>query len=714
VPVRASDPLPRPPPARGGGETGRALTAPLPSRQGSSTAALYTKLARAVRHLPAALGLLLLFGAVYAVQKEFRHLQLADIGRAIRAIPPASLGLGFLCTVLAYGVLSLYDRLGTIYAGHRLGYGRVAFASFCAFALSHNLGFAAVSGAAVRYRLYSHWGLTPLEIGKTIAFCSLTFGLGGMVLGGSILIVMPTALPYAGEHLPAWTLRGMGGLLWLVVVLYVALAGFIGTFRVRGHEITLPDLPMALLQVALAAADVAATATILWVLLPAAPRLDWLLFLGVYLAAFSAGLLANLPGGLGVFDTALLFGLSPFLPPSRVIAAIAVFRLYFYVIPLFLAGALFATNEVLMRRDWRAPARGPRWSEPDFVAAAASGAVALSGVLLLGLGLLAPRSAPPPSGEIADIARQAGQFVPSLIGAALVVMALGLIRRVNLAWTGALVLLVAAASFVLGEGERVWPIGVLILAALVLAPFRACFYRPARLLSAKLDRTSAFSLIALAACGLALAGFRHRLYGMADNAFWEVVLSPAMPWPFRASLALVVALALTAVWLLLRPGRIDWRPWDVEARLRLLMLGGTPPAQADGILYGEAERAAVPFRRIDRVLLALGDPVGAETDRISAVWRLRDLARQEGRDPAIYRAGSRLLKVYNDLGLTALPLGPNGLPVREGSPASRASQHYLVCVAERDYAALYPLLPTLQAETTPTTPPPGGETAPLS
>ena len=45
-----------------------------------------------------------------------------------------------------------------------------AFASFCAYSLAHNLGFAAVSGAAVRYRLYAHWGLTPFQIAKTVAF----------------------------------------------------------------------------------------------------------------------------------------------------------------------------------------------------------------------------------------------------------------------------------------------------------------------------------------------------------------------------------------------------------------------------------------------------------------------------------------------------------------------------------------------------------------
>ena len=139
---------------------------------------MLTQRARAIgrtclRQLPATLGVLLLIGAIYVVQKEFRHLRLSDIEAALHDIPLRALAIGFLWTVLSYGVLTLYDRLGTIYAGHKVSYGRVAFASFCAYALSHNLGFAAVSGAAVRYRLYAHWGLTPLQIAKTVAFCSL-------------------------------------------------------------------------------------------------------------------------------------------------------------------------------------------------------------------------------------------------------------------------------------------------------------------------------------------------------------------------------------------------------------------------------------------------------------------------------------------------------------------------------------------------------------
>src|ERR1700722_15547943 len=258
-----------------------------------------------LRQLPALLGVALLVGAIYLVQSEFRHLRLSDIGAALHAIPPRSLALLFGWTVLSYFVLTFYDRLGTIYAGHKVSYGRLALASFCAYALSHNIGFAAVSGAAVRYRLYAHWGLTPLQIGKTVAFCSLTFGLGGMVLGGAILFVEPRAIPFFGQHLPKMALYGVGALLWVVVLGYVTLSKLFGQMKIFGHDIVLPGWRMAIVQVLLATVDVGVTATIFFALLPHAPGLTWLIFLGVYVSSYTAGLAANLPGGIGVFDTAM-------------------------------------------------------------------------------------------------------------------------------------------------------------------------------------------------------------------------------------------------------------------------------------------------------------------------------------------------------------------------------------------------------------------------
>jgi glycosyltransferase 2 family protein len=653
-----------------------------------------------LRHLPAVLGVAVLLGAIYVVQREFRNLRVEDIALAVEGMPLRALGTAFLWTVISYGVLTFYDRLGTIYAGHKVRYGRVAFASFCAYALSHNLGFAAVSGAAVRYRLYALWGLTPVQIAKTVAFCSLTFALGGMVLGGVILFLEPRAVPFFGERLPVWVMYGVGAALWAIVAAYVTLSRVFGTVRLFRHEVSLPGWRMAILQVLLATVDVAVTASIFYALLPAAQHLTWVKFLGVYVASYTAGLATNLPGGLGVFDTAMLLGLAPYVSAPQIVGAVVIFRIFYYVIPLFLAGSLFAGNELLLRGGMMlrtAQAIG-RWSEPDFAVATATGLTLLSGAMLLTLGVLAP--APDFSwvdADFSNVAAEAGQFVPSLIGAGLIVLAIGLSRRVNLAWGATIVLLLLGAGFTAVQGERLWIGGILVMVMMLVAPFRAYFYRHARLLSGPLEASTAVPLFALIFCILELAAFERHVRFLADNSWWEIVLSPAVPNTWRATVALTVALGLIALWRLVRPGHVAWLPWNAEVRRRLALLGTRLPCRADGVVLGEAERAAIAFRRCGRVLLGLGDPAGAEADRISAIWRLRDLAQQEGLDPAIWRAGPDLLKVYGDIGLTALPLGPDGLPAAEAADEAPISAHYLVCVAERDLSNLLPLLPQLAA-----------------
>jgi uncharacterized membrane protein YbhN (UPF0104 family) len=666
------------------------------------------RLAHHLRHLPALLGVLLLIGAIYAVQKEFRHLRLEDVSAALDAIPRRSLVLSFLLTVVSYCTLTLYDRLGTIYAGYKIPYRRVAFASFCAYALSHNLGFNALSAAAVRYRLYAHWGMSPGQIARTAAFCSLTFVFGGLMLGGAILLLEPRTLPLFGALLPVAVLRAVGVALWAVVLTYVTLARFVTRLRLFGHEISLPGLRMALMQVLLATCDVSITASIFYMLLPAPDRPDvvltWPIFVGIYVTSYTAGVTAGLPGGIGVFDTAILFGLEPYLPAPTILGAIVVFRLYYYIIPLFLAGTLFTGNELLLRGGalLKLPVavRGAqalaRWNEPDFAIAAATGAVVLSGVMLLGVGVVASRpdfSWLDP--DYADLAVQAGQFIPSLIGASLVVLAIGLSHRVNLAWGTSVLLLVVGAAFAAAQGERLWIAGVLVLTTLLLAPFRTSFYRHARLLAGPLELSTALYLVSLVVCLLALANLRQHLRALPNNAWWSVVLSPELPNSLRVSVALAVALALLALWRLVRPGRVTWHPWNAEARLRMARFGPLPTTGADGVVWGETERAGIAFRRCGRVLLGLGDPAGAAVDQVSAIWRLRDLAQQEGLDPAIWRVGPALLKVYGDIGLTAVPLGADGLPLPEAAGEAPATERYLVCVAERDLDVLLPLLPGL-------------------
>ncbi len=228
--------------------------------------------------------------------------------------------------------------------------------------------------------------------------------------------------------------------MWGVVGTYVVLASLFPVLRVRGHTMELPGWRMALAQVALATADVSLTASIFYVLLPHCGGLTWVRFLAVYLGSYAAGLASNVPGGLGVFDTAMLVGLKG-RPSWRAGGAGRDRR----VPAVLLRGAAVPRRRDVRRQRgageppaaWRgaaAPGQA-RWSEPDLAVAASTGGVAICGAMLLSIGVLDTH--PDYSWidpDFASFAASAGQYVPSLLGTALMVLAIGLSQRVTLAW----------------------------------------------------------------------------------------------------------------------------------------------------------------------------------------------------------------------------------------------------------------------------------------
>ena len=259
-----------------------------------------------------------------------------------------------------------------------------------------------------------------------------------------------------------------------------------------------------------------------------------------------------------------------------------------------------------------------------------TGAVTMCGALLLCLGVVERRpdfSWIDP--DFAEVASQAGEFVPSLIGGALMVCAVAMSQRVTLAWGTTIAPAAAGRRFTVAQGEPLWIPGVLVLAAVLIAPFRTRFYRHARLLpgrwkggggaAADAGRLHPGPRRVRAAC--ALAG-RQFLVGGGD-------LAPTCRIRCAPRVAFTVALALLALWRLLRPGRVRLSGLGrADARLRYAALGADPPAEADGIVWGEAERAGIPFRRTGRVLLGWAirpapKATGSRRSGGCATWRAR-------------------------------------------------------------------------------------------
>ncbi|GAB6968019.1 hypothetical protein JCM25156A_20560 [Komagataeibacter kakiaceti JCM 25156] len=655
-----------------------------------------------LRHLPHILGLLLLVAAIVVVQREVRHLHWHDISQALAAIPAATLWAGAGFTLLSYLVLSFYDWLAVRQVGCPLSFRRTAFAAFCSYVLSHNLGFSAISGAAVRFRLYGNWGLRPFQVAQIIAFCSATYLLGAAVLIGSVLVLEPGTVPFIGQKLPIVLMRLVGVVMWGGVIAYVVMGRYVNEITVWRWRITVPSSAMAVMQTTVAALEVAVTAAIAYTFLPPAQGLDYGTFLAIYIASYTAGLVASVPGGLGVFDGTMMLALSAYLPATRIVTAILVFRLFYYIVPLFVAGIMFASHELFLRGDAalsrkvgaRRPLRGPRTdrpsqvireSEADFSVAVATGAVSLCGALLLALTLLDPEGWLN-AGRLQPVFVMMGDYLLSLIGVVLIGLGIGLSQRVTLAWKATIALLSVACGLTLLRGSPLVVPGLLMLVCILVAPFRGSYYRHARILSEPLSFQTIVSIVLLigSIVILMLAGPHDSVGG----SWWEIMLFASRPGITQWTLGLAVMLGLTMIVRLVRPGRIHVLPWDATTQAQYCALDhalegvgqGTP--EPSGLIQGARREALLPFVRIGPYLVGLGDPAGAADDCTSAIWWLRDLAVQEGRRPVFWRVGTSLLPVYNELGLTSWPL----------TAEEDAASPYFLCAAAKDLARVRPLM----------------------
>jgi uncharacterized membrane protein YbhN (UPF0104 family) len=298
-----------------------------------------------------AIGVALLAGILFGLHRALAKIGVADVLGAIAATPLAQLAHAGLLTCVSLGIMAVYDVPGILFgrrlAGFpRLGAGRIALASGCAYALSHVLGAPALTAAAIRVRFYARWRVPAAGIARIVALSGVMFTLGAGALLGGILLLRPGDVPLFGGAAPAAALRALGAGLWLAVLGYVAAAGAKTPLTILGRAIPRPGPALAVAQILISCADTGCAAAILYTALPNVAGLSYAHVLGIYLAAFAGGLVSALPGGVGVFDSLLLLGLAGQVDAAPAIGAILLFRLIYYVFPAVLGAGAFCSLEL--------------------------------------------------------------------------------------------------------------------------------------------------------------------------------------------------------------------------------------------------------------------------------------------------------------------------------------------------------------------------------
>ena len=309
--------------------------------------------------------LTLLAAAFIVLYTILRDVGIAKVIAAMWSTPLQAVIIASLLVLFGYYTITLYDYVALRALGRReVPYAAAAFAGFTAYAIGHGLGVTLVTGAAVRLRVYSTWGLGLADVTKIGIITGLTFWLGNICALGFALAFAPGAAT-AATHLPTWANQVLGLIALGCVAGYVAwLLPGRRVVGAAGLQLALPNAPQTFVQIAIGILDLAVGTVATYVLLPAAPSTDYVVVAVAYVMATLFGFVSHAPGSLGVFEAAMLI----FLPQYRkeeLLGSLLVLHFLYFVLPFTVAILLLAARETKLLRLRPQLARGLR-RPPDY------------------------------------------------------------------------------------------------------------------------------------------------------------------------------------------------------------------------------------------------------------------------------------------------------------------------------------------------------------
>ena len=303
---------------------------------------------RLTRWLYPALGFCLLAFSLCVLNRELARYNLQDIIHSLSLISDRQLisALGF--TILSCLVISSYDLIAFRWLQYSLNIKRILFTTFITYAVSNTTGFTLLIGGGIRYRFYSAWGVPAQYIARIIALGNITFWLGLLTLTGITFLINPLQLPNP-LNLDLIVIRCVGIIDLSLTGIYLACCYQRKKIRIRHKVFCFPRLKISLAQIIIFSLDWALAAAVLYSLLPDYPDKSYLNLFNIYLLAMAASIMSNIPGGLGVFETVIIFLLPKTLAVPDILGSLLVYRAIRFLLPLSLALFFISCFEIKRR-----------------------------------------------------------------------------------------------------------------------------------------------------------------------------------------------------------------------------------------------------------------------------------------------------------------------------------------------------------------------------
>ena len=295
--------------------------------------------------------------AITIMVRTLRGIDTGVILIALTEIPHTHIALAALCVIGAFCTLTFYDffALRTIGKKH-VPYRIAALSSFTSYTIGHNIGATVFTGGAIRFRIYSEYGLSAIDVAKICFLSGLTFWLGNIFVLGIGMAWHPGAATPMDQLPPAINrLIAIGGLLAIGAYLVWLTSGDSRReLGQNGWKVVLPSARLTLLQILIGVVDLGFCALAMYLLMPAQPGIDFVSLAVVFILATLLGFASHAPGSIGVFDAAMLVALPEF-GREQLLATLVVFRILYFLIPFAISISIMGGREFWFNvvQPWR-------------------------------------------------------------------------------------------------------------------------------------------------------------------------------------------------------------------------------------------------------------------------------------------------------------------------------------------------------------------------
>ncbi|MFO1109480.1 MAG: UPF0104 family protein [Bradyrhizobium sp.] len=286
--------------------------------------------------------------ACYVLYHMLRGIDIAEVVDAIKGTEVTQIALAALFVAAGYFTLTFYDWFAVRAIGRAdIPYRVNALAGFTSYSIGHNVGASVFTGGAVRYRIYSLWGMSAIDVAKVCFLAGLTFWLGNAAVLGLGIAWHPEAAASI-DQLPVWLNRSAAFLTIAALLGYVAWVWAKPRVVGRGPwTVTLPGGALTLLQIAIGIVDLGFCSLAMYVLTPDEPNVGFVTVAVIFVSATLLGFASHSPGGLGVFDAAMLVGLWQ-MDREDLLAGMLLFRMLYYIVPFVISVILLTLREVII------------------------------------------------------------------------------------------------------------------------------------------------------------------------------------------------------------------------------------------------------------------------------------------------------------------------------------------------------------------------------